>query len=150
MILSLESSQDKGKNAHHLERQIERFNGLGEREPFVAVILTFFLFSLTGLPVFAGFIGKFYLFASVVNGGLYWLAIIGVLNSVVSLYFYARLVKAMFLVKDESAQPVQIAPLSFLQKAVLLILAVPTLVFGIYWEPIMTYARMSVFALMGN
>ncbi len=66
--------------------------------------MALFLFSLTGLPPFAGFVGKFYLFAAVVKAGGPWnwlLAVVGVLNSVVSLFYYARVVRAMFLEKGE-------------------------------------------------
>ena len=60
--------------------------------------MSLFMFSLTGLPPTAGFIGKFYLFAAVINAGAqyYWIAIIGVLNSVISLYYYMRIVKVMY------------------------------------------------------
>ena len=59
--------------------------------------MAIFLFSLAGLPPLAGFVGKFYLFAAVIERHFYLLALVGVLNSVVSLYYYARIVKAMFL-----------------------------------------------------
>ena len=66
---------------------------------FAAVTLAIFLFALTGIPPFSGFIGKVYLFAEVINRGVYWLAVVAALNSVVSLYYYARIVRAMFLVE---------------------------------------------------
>ena len=59
--------------------------------------MSLFLFSLAGLPPFAGFIGKLYVFAAGINGQLYWLVVWGALNSVVSLFYYARIVKLMFL-----------------------------------------------------
>ncbi len=58
--------------------------------------MTVFLVSLTGLPPTVGFAGKFYLFAAVVDAKIYWLAVVGVLNSVVSLYYYARIIKKMY------------------------------------------------------
>ena len=70
------------------------FNGLGWKMPFIGIVMTLFMVSLTGLPPTAGFIGKFYIFASVIEAGsqYYWLAFVGVVNSVVSLYYYIRVV----------------------------------------------------------
>ncbi len=80
------------------EEDIDAYRGLAWRGGAApAVALAIFLFSLTGLPPLAGFIGKFYLFAAVVKAKLYLLALVGVLNSVVSLYYYTRVVRAMFL-----------------------------------------------------
>ena len=89
-----------------------------------------FLFSLTGLPPFAGFVGKVYLFKAVIEKDLWWLAVIGVLNSVVSLYYYARIVKAMYLDDPiEGWKPVRVP---VLYTVLLLALAIPTFVFG--WQ----------------
>jgi NADH-quinone oxidoreductase subunit N len=108
--------------------EIASFRGLGWRMPLVAVTMTVFLFSLTGIPPFAGFVGKVYLFKAVIERDLWWLALIGVLNSVVSLYYYARIVKAMYLDDpEEGAEPVR---LPLLYAVVLLALAIPTFVFG--------------------
>jgi NADH-quinone oxidoreductase subunit N len=77
---------------------LDAFRGLAWRGGApVAVSLAIFLFSLAGLPPFAGFIGKLYVFAAGIQGELYWLVVWGALNSVVSLYYYARIVKLMFL-----------------------------------------------------
>jgi NADH-quinone oxidoreductase subunit N len=81
---------------------IEAYRGLAWRGGALpAVTLAVFLFSLAGLPPLAGFLGKFYVFAAGIQGGLYVPVVIAVLNSVVSLYYYARVVKVMFL--DEPA-----------------------------------------------
>ena len=99
------------------------------RMPLLAATMSVFLFSLTGIPPFAGFIGKVYLFKAVIERDLWWLALIGVLNSVVSLYYYARIIKAMYLDDPpEAAEPIRV-PL--LYTVVLLVLAIPTLWFGI-------------------
>ena len=109
--------------------EIANFRGLGWRMPLLAATMSVFLFSLTGIPPFAGFIGKVYLFKAVIERDLWWLALIGVLNSVVSLYYYARIIKAMYLDDPpEAAEPIRV-PL--LYTVVLLMLAIPTLWFGI-------------------
>ena len=71
------------------------FNGLGWKMPYVGISMTLFMVALTGLPPTAGFVGKFYIFAAVIEAGskFYWLAFVGVINSVVSLYYYIRVVK---------------------------------------------------------
>jgi NADH-quinone oxidoreductase subunit N len=70
-----------------------------------ALALGVFLFSLAGLPPLAGFLGKFYVFAAGVEGRLYALVVLGLVNSVISLYYYARVVKVMFLDQPEASDP---------------------------------------------
>jgi NADH-quinone oxidoreductase subunit N len=75
---------------------LEGFAGFGYKRPFLGVALTVFLFSLMGIPPTAGFAGKFYIFAGAIEAGYIWLAVIGVLNSAVSLYYYLRVMVAMY------------------------------------------------------
>jgi NADH-quinone oxidoreductase subunit N len=126
------------------DETIEAFKGLGTRSPVLALCMAIFLFSLTGLPPFAGFIGKFYLFASLVHVGGSWnwaIAVIGVLNSVVSLFYYARVVKAMYLTPAEAPGGITVRT-SF--GATTLVLAVPTLVLGVYWGPVYDFVTRSL------
>ena len=120
---------------------ISDFSGLGSRAPFAAVSLAIFLFALTGIPPFSGFIGKVYLFAEVINRGVYWLALVAALNSVISLYYYARIVKVMFLEDPTQAGDL---PLALVPRVMLAILVVPTLLLGIYWEPVIRVTEASV------
>jgi len=69
---------------------------MGKRAPLLALALTLCLVSLTGIPPTAGFMAKFYIFSSAVQNNLLWLVIIAVLNSVVSAYYYLRVVKVMW------------------------------------------------------
>ncbi|WP_298037838.1 NADH-quinone oxidoreductase subunit N [uncultured Desulfuromonas sp.] len=75
---------------------LEGFAGFGFKKPFLGVAMTIFLFSLMGLPPTAGFAGKFYIFAGAVKAGYIWLAVLGVLNSAVSLYYYLRIMVYMY------------------------------------------------------
>jgi len=75
---------------------LEGFSGFGYKKPLLAILLSIFLFSLMGIPPTAGFAGKFYIFAGAVKAGYVWLAIIGVLNSAVSLYYYLRVMVYMY------------------------------------------------------
>ncbi len=70
--------------------------GLGYKKPFLGVALCIFLFSLMGLPPTAGFTGKFYIFAGAIKAGYVWLAVLGMLNSAVSLYYYLRIIVQMY------------------------------------------------------
>jgi NADH-quinone oxidoreductase subunit N len=122
--------------------EIDDYKGLGYRSPLIGVALTIFLLSLTGIPPTAGFIGKLYLFAALINAKMFWLAIIGVLNSVVSLYYYVRILRNMFLRDpDASAKPIRF---SFMQVFLLLVLLVPTILLGLYFGPLVEYAQASV------
>ena len=121
---------------------ISDYAGLGSRAPFAAISLAIFLFALTGIPPFSGFIGKVYLFAEVINRGVYWLAVVAALNSVVSLYYYARIVKAMYFeAAEEAAAPIALTPLS---TTLVIVLLVPTLLLGVYWGPLAEAAEASL------
>ncbi len=118
---------------------IEAYRGLGRRSPISAALMGVFLFSLTGIPPMAGFIGKFYLFAAVLDRGgtFYWvLALIGILNSAISLYYYARILKEMFFRLPDDTSPLAVPTV---HRAAAMLLAVPTLLFGIYWAPLKDY-----------
>ena len=75
---------------------LEGFSGFGYKRPFLGVAMTIFLFSLMGIPPTAGFAGKFFIFAGAIKAGYVWLAVIGVLNSAVSLYYYLRVMVYMY------------------------------------------------------
>ncbi|WP_332898645.1 MULTISPECIES: NADH-quinone oxidoreductase subunit N [unclassified Haladaptatus] len=78
-------------------RKFEDFNGLGKQAPLACAAMTVFLFSLAGLPIGAGFLSKYVLFAAAVGAGFWWLAAFGAINSALSLYYYSRVVKAMWI-----------------------------------------------------
>ncbi|MDA8431068.1 MAG: NADH-quinone oxidoreductase subunit N [Geobacteraceae bacterium] len=82
---------------------VQDFAGLGVKHPLLAAAMTVFLFSLAGVPPTAGFIGKFYLFSGAVQQGYIWLAIIGVLNSAASVYYYLRVMVFMYM-KDATEE----------------------------------------------
>ena len=127
------------------DEDIDNYRGLAWRGAIVpAVCFAVFLFSLTGLPPFAGFMGKFFLFSAVLKqgGAFAVLAVVAALNSVVSLYYYAKVVKTMFL---DSPNPedktISVAAYDF---TLLLPLAVLTVVFGIYFAPLVQYTNQSL------
>jgi NADH-quinone oxidoreductase subunit N len=109
--------------------ELKDFAGLHVRHPLAAFAMLLFMLSLGGIPPTAGFMGKFWLFGAAIEAGYVWLAVIGVLNSAVSLYYYIRIVVFMY-VKPPAAgsQPVMSPSLSL----ALAVAVVATLVLGIY------------------
>jgi NADH-quinone oxidoreductase subunit N len=83
---------------------IEDYRGLGFKHPFAAIAMSLFLFSLAGIPPTGGFMGKFYIFSAAVKEGYIGLAIIGVINSVVSVYYYLRVTVAMYMQDPSTAK----------------------------------------------
>jgi NADH-quinone oxidoreductase subunit N len=127
------------------DEDIETYRGLAWRGAIVpAVCLAVFLFSLTGLPPFAGFIGKFFLFSAVLKqgGAFAALAVIAAINSVISLYYYAKVVKTMFLdFPNPEDKTISVALDGF---TLLIPLTVLTVVFGIYFSPLVRYTNQSL------
>jgi NADH-quinone oxidoreductase subunit N len=103
-------SQFGGAGEKHL--QLDDFAGLGERQPFVAAVFSLFLLSLLGLPVTAGFLGKFYIFKAAVDSHLIWLAVLMAINSVIGAYYYIRLIVVMYM-REPSAEIAATAPARF-------------------------------------
>jgi len=122
--------------------EIEDYNGMFKRSPFVAVAMAIFMLSLIGIPPFSGFMGKLYVFGSVIDKGLYWFAAIGALNAAVAAFYYMRVLKAM-LIEDSkrTSAPLQI---SFLNQALLVALLLPNILLVIFWTPIDRWTAASV------
>jgi len=126
---------------------IDDFKGLGFTSPFLAFALSIFLISLTGLPPTAGFITKLYLFFALVDANLLYVAVVALLNTVVSLYFYVRVLKHMYLSKPtENTPKVQT---SFSVNLLLVILMFPIILFGVYFTPLLNFAK-ACFSFIGN
>ena len=119
--------------------------GLSERRPLLAAALTVFLVSLTGVPISGGFVGKFYLFSAAVNAGYAHLAIIGMLMSVVSAYYYLRVVVAMYM--DGPVGEDTWSPIGAGAALALSISTTVVLVLGVYPGPLMAWARAAAASL---
>ena len=124
--------------------ELKDLNGLFFRQPFAAVAMLLFMLSLGGIPPTAGFMGKFWLFGAAIESGYIWLAVIGVLNSAVSLYYYIRIVVYMML-KNEPAgsEPKQSPTLAFAMAAAVF----ATLLLGVYPQPLFEFAQASAATL---
>ena len=92
--------------------EIENYSGLAYRHPILALSMTVFLLSLGGLPPFAGFIAKFYIFSAAIQEGLVTLVIIAVLNSAISFYYYLKVVVFMYMKEPEAEFKISLTPLT--------------------------------------
>ena len=124
------------------------FAGLARRHPLAAFGMLLFLLSLGGIPPTAGFMGKLYLFAAAVNAGYVWLAVVGVLMSAVSLYYYFRIVLQMYLRDGDSAEPAAMVAAPWTERAIFVCGAL-VLVIGLYPMPFANAARAAMAVLGG-
>ena len=124
-------SQLGGKDEKYVT--LDDYAGLSQRHPFAAAVLSLFLLSLLGLPVTAGFFGKFYVFKAAINSNLIWLAVLMAVNSVIGAYYYFRVIVAMYM-RDSSEESAAATPISFplTVNIVLAVSALGTLYFGLF------------------
>jgi NADH-quinone oxidoreductase subunit N len=117
--------------------RIEDYSGLGRRSPLLAAAMLVFLLSLAGVPPLAGFIGKIYVFAAAMREGLVALVIIGLINIVISMYYYLVIVKKIYISEPTDRRPI---PVSGPMKAVVFATVAGTVVIGVYPKPFIEWA----------
>jgi NADH-quinone oxidoreductase subunit N len=120
--------------------EIAEMRGLARKSPMAAAGIIILLLSLTGIPPTAGFFGKYFLFAAAVEKGMTYLAVLGALNSVISLFFYFRIGKAMFM--EEEAPGITIDK-SFYVNSVLIVSALVIIILGILPSLLTAFATAS-------
>ncbi len=106
----------------------ERFNGIGSRLPWLALAMSIFMFSLAGIPPLVGFFSKFFVFKAAVDTGWAWLAVVGMVNSAISAYYYLRVVVAMYFNEGEAVERQRWAGIN----VSVAIAAVGTVIVGLY------------------
>ena len=124
---------------------IDDLAGLSRTHPLMALAMGIFMFSLAGVPPLAGFFGKFYVFLAAIDAGLYTLAVIGVLSTVVGAYYYLRIVKIMYF--DAPAEPFE-RPIGREMSVILGVTGVLTLFFFLYPTPLVVSAQAAAQALL--
>ena len=131
-------SQYGGLGEKHVS--LDDYAGLSERQPVVAAVLSLFLLSLLGLPVTAGFLGKFYIFKAAVDSHLIWLAVLMAINSVIGAYYYIRLIVVMYM-REPAPDTALAAPMRFpaMVNVVLVLTAAGTILLGLLPSKILTY-----------
>jgi NADH-quinone oxidoreductase subunit N len=118
---------------------VDDYKGLAKNNLGYALLLTYFMLSLTGMPLTGGFLGKFFVFKAAIDAGLIWLAVVGALTSVVSAYYYLRVVFYMFMVEGEGTLESH-APLAWTVG----IAAVATIVLGLFPAPWLDMATKAI------
>jgi len=119
---------------------LDDYAGLSQRQPVVAAMLSIYLLSLLGLPVTAGFFGKFYIFKAAVNSHLLWLAVLMGINSIIGAYYYLRVIVLMYM-REPSAEAAAAAPVGFpiTVNVVLAVTAIGTILFGLMPNPVINF-----------
>ncbi len=125
--------------------EIDDFAGLGRQRPMLALATAIFMFSLAGIPPLAGFFGKLYVFLAAIEAGLVWLAVLGVLTSVVGAYYYLRIVKLMYF--DAAPEPLD-RGLDPELRTVITVSALVTALFVVMPSPLATSAATAAAALL--
>jgi NADH-quinone oxidoreductase subunit N len=123
---------------------LKDYRGLYRRSPFLTIAMTVFMLSLMGIPPFAGFFGKFYLFAAAVNRNLAWFAVVGALNSVIAVYYYARVIRAMIIeASDDTAR----MPIPWTSHVMVWLMLIPTVGLMLFWSRVqqLTVASLKLF-----
>jgi NADH-quinone oxidoreductase subunit N len=128
VVLALEKAEGKGL-------EIEDYAGLGARHPALALAMTVFMLSLTGVPPTIGFMGKFYLFRAAIDAELFWLAIVGVVTSLISAYYYLRVIVVMYMQDGEPERRSEL-----LLNTTVILTAIATILFGLLPGPLLQLA----------
>jgi NADH-quinone oxidoreductase subunit N len=134
VIIMLRSEGFKGED-------INDYEGLAKTHPLSAALMLIFMFSLTGIPPTAGFIGKFYIFMSAINAGYTWLVIVAVIFSAISAYFYLRIVMYMYMKEPKATVSLSTSPATGIALAVTVI---AVLVIGVYPSVLVEFARAAI------
>lgn len=133
VITMLRSEGFKGED-------ITDYEGLAKTHPLSAALMLIFMFSLTGIPPTAGFIGKLYIFMSAINAGYTWLVVIAVIFSAISAYFYLRIVMYMYMKEPKTAVQLSVSPGIALA---LTITVIAVLVIGVFPSKIINLAHIA-------
>ncbi len=126
------------------KENVSDFAGLAERAPFMALVFTTALFSLAGLPIFVGFVTKFYLFTAATKEGLLWLAGLAITNSLISLYYYLIVIRQMYIEKPKDTSPVR---MPLLTSGTLGLLFLGIIFLGVYPAPLVKAIESAVAVL---
>ncbi|MBU4321217.1 MAG: NADH-quinone oxidoreductase subunit N [Thermodesulfovibrionales bacterium] len=133
VIIMLRSEGFKGDSIYDYE-------GLAKTHPLAAVLMLIFMFSLTGIPPTAGFIGKLYIFMAAINAGYTWLVVIAVIFSAISAYFYLRIIMYMYMKEPKTSVQLSVSPGIALALAITVI---AVLVIGVLPSAVINFARIA-------
>ncbi len=126
---------------------LKDYGGLYRRSPFLAISMTLFLLSLMGIPPFAGFWGKLYVFGAAVNAHMAWFAVVGALNSVIAVYYYARVIKTMIIEGNADMAKFSIP---WASQALVWLMLLPTVGMMLFWNQIQLLTINSIKLFLGT
>jgi NADH-quinone oxidoreductase subunit N len=129
------------------KENIADFAGIARRAPGLAMVMAAAMFSLAGLPIFAGFTSKFYLFNAAATQGLLWLAALAMFNSLISLYYYLVVLRQMYIEPAEDPTPLRVPRLTL---AVLGVLLIGMVLVGVYPAPLMDAIQNAADAILSS
>jgi NADH-quinone oxidoreductase subunit N len=129
--------------------KIEDLAGLGRRQPAAAALLSIFVFSLIGVPLTGGFVGKFYIFQAALNSHLVWLTVLGLINSAIAAYYYLKIIVAIYMRQPDVATMQLEAP-PFTLRLAMWVSAIGVLVLGLFPAPLLQFATSSAASLAGK
>jgi NADH-quinone oxidoreductase subunit N len=123
------------------------YRGFWKKSPFLTISMTVFMLSLMGIPPFAGFFGKLYVFGAAVNRNLAWYAVVGALNSVIAVFYYARVIKTMVIDPSDAGVDEGRIRLSWASSVLLWVMLIPTAGLMLFWDRIqqLTLSSMKLF-----
>ncbi len=127
--------------------ELKDLSGLYFRSPFAAVAMLIFMLSLGGIPPTAGFMGKFWIFSAAIEADYIWLAIVGVVNSAISLFYYFRVIVFMWIKEEVTGSELSLGPAMAIT---LVITLVGSIFFGIYPQPLFEQAQAAAATLVGT
>ena len=91
------------ENSNLISLDIKKYSGLGYKHPFISAAMALFMLSLAGIPVTAGFMGKFYVFSAAIKSGYYWLVFIALLNSAFAAFYYIKIIVKMYMPESKDS-----------------------------------------------
>jgi NADH-quinone oxidoreductase subunit N len=127
--------------------ELSGFDGLSRRSPWLAAALLVLLLSLAGIPFVVGFWAKLYIFAAALKAGLLWLVVVGAVLAIVSLFYYLRIAKAMYMTEPRRQDPVAVTPSLAISIAVSVLVAVGA---GLYPTPLVEAAQKATAVFFGG
>lgn len=134
-------------DAQYENDELESLRGLGWRNPLLGIVMTIAMFSLAGMPPFGGFVGKFYLFNAAIHGGFVGLVIIAALNSLVSLYYYLRVVVVMYFGDSKETSLLSSISMPAASVFALCLAALGIVYFGLFSNSAFEFARLAAQSL---
>jgi NADH-quinone oxidoreductase subunit N len=137
-------------NSENFRDSLDEIAGMAKRFPWAAGVMALFMLSLTGVPPTAGFLAKFYLFSAVVDAGFAWLAVVGALFSLVSAFFYLRVIVYMYMREPETDVPEKVDGKSWDLSLGIGLAAAGVLLLGVLPSPVLSAAQDAVQKLLGN